>query len=649
MAHTYQLSARMESGEVSELYRGVQDHGRPVTLKMFSPRFSDPEYARALGEASRRVGDLEHPSILHFEDIGLVRDRLTCVRANLDGHHLGTALSRLATKEVVLPGPVAVQIGIEVMLAVGAAHQAGVVHGALTPANIVVTREGRVFVTDFMALWAMRQSPALKPLADRGRQAYRAPELGRGFEPDPAADVYSVGAILYELLTLREVAGSRSGGVSTRRDVLAPPSRLSRSVNARLDPLVLRALEPLKSRRHKNCLEMAEAFQSYLAAQGAVPGRVEVGKFVNEVFPNEVSVAGSSSDLPLTGDFSLEPVAGGLSLPGLKIEVAERVSYSEVAPELPVERGPGKTELDPASVETTEPPPPRKAVSDWEAPPGELDPAVLRKVGTSPKMLPLDPGETQPLPMPQTESARRKKPVENFAPADTRTDVTTNPEPAKVILAGGLNPTSTEAGPPPPAPELDKSKPRVARPRKELPEEPRVEKKPDWHAPEPPRRRRPKPPKTSAAAWAAAVVMALIAALLVAIAANHKAERQRFPDEREVTHVSRHEPPRREEPPAPKLEPRPEPPPQVARHVAAPAPVKLASYCVSVETDLRPAYLSIDGAPFVALPVKELPVAAGKHSLLIKSGAHLKRELVDERVTRAPCVEQVILFRSGKR
>lgn len=656
MAHTYQLSARMESGEVSELFRGLQDHGREVTLKLFSPRFSDPEYARALGEASKKVGNLGHPSIIHYEDIGVVQGRLGCARAHLDGYHLGTALSRLNTKEVVLPAPVALQIAVEVMIAVGTAHQAGIVHGALTPANVVVTREGRVFVTDFMALWAMRQSPALKALADRGRQAYRAPELGRGFEPDPGADVYSVGAILYELLTLREVAGSRAGGVSTRRDALTPPSRLTRNVNARLDPLVLRALEPLKSRRQKNCLEMAEAFQAYLAAQGAAPGRMEIAKFVNEVFPNEVQVAGSAAELPLKGEFTLEPVEGGLSLPGLKIDVAERVSYSASSidaaelPELPGDRASDKTMHDESSVETTEPPKP-KAVSAWDAPPGVLDPAVQRKVLSSPRMASLVVDETQPLPR-ETESARRRRPVENFTADSSRTDVTTNPQPPASLLAQP-SATATIPGPPPPSAAEEKAKPRVARPRKELPEEPeRAPNKPDWHAKPKPPRPQPKP-QTPVKAWALAVLMALGAAVLTALAVNHKDHAR---GARELAQPVHRVAPRPEPAPEPVVqhEPKPAPKPDpapVAPPVRHPAPqvVKPATYCLSLETDLRPAFLSVDGAPFVPLPVKELNVTAGKHNLLIKAAGRSRREQVDERVTRAPCVEQVILFRGGKR
>ena len=274
--HTYQLAARVEAGDISDLYRGLEDRSREVTLEVFSPRASDADFGRALAEAARTAANLKHPSILHFEEVGLHASRICAARAHVDGQHLGLALIRLGTRKVVLPGPEALHIMIEVMAALGAAHAAGATHGALTPASILVGRDGRVFVTEFGALWAMQQSLALRPLV--------------------------------------------------------PPSRLDRRINARLDPLVLRALEPLRARRFSTCQEMEEHFRNYLSAQGAPAGRAAIGRFVSDLFPNEVTVGAVGGELPFTGEFELEPVDASRSIPGLAIEVGERVSYRAPAP-----------------------------------------------------------------------------------------------------------------------------------------------------------------------------------------------------------------------------------------------------------------------------------------------------------------------------
>ena len=175
-------------------------------------------------------------------------------------------------------------------------------------------------MTDFLALWAMQKSPTLKTLASRGRQAYRAPEVAKGTEPDAGSDVYSAGAVLYELLTLKEVASTRGGGVSTRRDVLTPPSRLNSRVNAHMDPLVMKSLEALKSRRYKNGAEMAESLRNFQAATGAAVGRDEVARFVRELFPNQMGMAAERlrgrSRSPSRPSISIARSPGCASTPG---------------------------------------------------------------------------------------------------------------------------------------------------------------------------------------------------------------------------------------------------------------------------------------------------------------------------------------------
>lgn len=623
MPHSYQLLARTEPGEVSELYRGLQDRTREVALKLFSPRLSDPDYGRALMERSRQVAALGQPALLHHEEVGTVEGRLCCVRAHVEGYHLGTALSRLSSKEVVLPAAVAVQLAVEVLLALGAAHQAGLAHGALTPANIIVGRDGRVRVTDFGALAAMRESALLRPLADRGRRSYRAPELAKNVEADPGSDVYSVAAILYELLTLHEVGASRSGGVSTRRDELVPPSRLDRRVNARLDPLLLRALDPLRSRRHRDGVELAEALAGFLSATGAPPGPGEIARFVKELFPNEVNLAGSTADLPLTRTFTLEPVGAGASLPGLPIEVAERASYTTSSLEavvLPADAPPSRAEE-----KTTSDPLPPRAISEWDAPPGALDPAVARRF-SDPARLPIEVQDTGPLPR-----LPPQRPPPRLADPETQTDIPTNPVAPKELLGGAeLSPT-VEARRPRPA--------AIRPPRRDTPPPPVRPERPDWHVkyqPPPPA----PPVKTPSGAWVAAVAMALVAAGLTFLAVSHRTRggppslpRHDEPAPRAAapTPAVHHDPPAR----------RPVP--------AAPLPVRAPSYCLTLSANVPNAVVDIDGTSTHRLPLEALPVPPGDHLLVVSAPGHAPVRLtMGEAFTRAPCVARVVPLARGR-
>jgi serine/threonine-protein kinase len=126
---------------------------------------------------------------------------------------------------------------------------------------VLLGADGKVRVVDFGSLEAMNASEALRPLADKGRSAYRAPEIRGPGSGTPAADVYSLGAIAYELLTLQSVASARSGGLSTKRDSLTPPSRLDRRINARVDPPIMRALETAATRRFRSASDLADALR----------------------------------------------------------------------------------------------------------------------------------------------------------------------------------------------------------------------------------------------------------------------------------------------------------------------------------------------------------------------------------------------------
>ncbi|WP_224248237.1 serine/threonine protein kinase [Hyalangium gracile] len=328
----YRLTGQIEAGDLAELYKASQDSGDDVVVKLFHAKTSDPAYARALAETSRVLNPLPHRGIVHYVDIGFVKQRLAVVREHVDGHTLGTALQRLHTKEVLLPSALALYLIIQLAETVQKAHDAGVIHGAITPGNLLLSREGLPGICDFGALRALMAVPELKrSFATRGRSAYRAPEVGRGDEPSVVSDVYSLGAIAYELLTLREAVVSGGATISTRSGGLPPPSRLDRRINARLDPLILRAVEPLPSRRYRSAGDFASALRNFFSASGGMPGQEDLRRFVRELVPNEVNLT-SLGPVPFSESFRLTPVTGAeiadVRAEPLEASVVARPSFS---------------------------------------------------------------------------------------------------------------------------------------------------------------------------------------------------------------------------------------------------------------------------------------------------------------------------------
>src|SRR5450432_3252139 len=149
MAPEYRLTGRLEGGELAELYRAEKIGGGPVFVKLFHSRTTDSAYARDIAETQNRLLKINHPSILQIIDIGVIQNRLAIVRVDYSGFSLGQALQRLNTREVVITSALAMSVIIELLEAVNEAHVAGVIHGAMTPGNVLLSMAGRPAVCDF--------------------------------------------------------------------------------------------------------------------------------------------------------------------------------------------------------------------------------------------------------------------------------------------------------------------------------------------------------------------------------------------------------------------------------------------------------------------------------------------------------------------
>lgn len=309
MIQQYKLVGRLETGELAELYRAQREGASSVIIKLFHPRTSDVAYAQAVAETARRLNDVAHPGVAHVLELGLVKRRLAVVREDVGRFNLGTALQRLNTKEVLLAPALALTWMIDLLELVHQAHVAGVIHGALTPGNVMLAPDGSPAVCDFGALAALNSVPWLrKNFGARGRNNYRAPEITQHEEVSVQSDLYSLGAITYELLTLREPSAG-AATMSTRREHVPPPSRLDRRINSRLDPIVLRAIDAVPSRRFKSCADFAEALRDFLSNSGGLPSKDDLKRFTQELFPKEVN-ADAMGPVPFDDTFGLKEVDG---------------------------------------------------------------------------------------------------------------------------------------------------------------------------------------------------------------------------------------------------------------------------------------------------------------------------------------------------
>lgn len=239
----YNLLERIDGAGPGDLYRARDTrHGRTVAVRVLPPDFTADQ--AALVDNARAVQVLSHPNAITVFDVGTHDGRVYVVFEFLKGRVLR---SEMAGRPVNVRR--AVDMTIQIADAVAEGHAAGFFHGGLSPDTIVITAKGNAKIPAF-------DLAVQNGLQYEGGQArlhdYDAPEEARGQSPDERSDVYSVGAILYEMLTMRR---PMHRGASA-------PSASNAEVPSRLDDVVLRAVSPNPDSRYQSVATLAADLRS---------------------------------------------------------------------------------------------------------------------------------------------------------------------------------------------------------------------------------------------------------------------------------------------------------------------------------------------------------------------------------------------------
>ena len=243
VAERYELEELVGTGGMSSVFR-ARDRllERPVALKILHPHYvADPDYVERFRREARAVAQLAHPNIVTVIDRGEQDGRQFIVFEYIDGENLKQVVNR----EGALPVRDAVELTIQVARALGYAHERGIVHRDVKPQNVILNEDGRAKVTDFGIARSVDVDGFTQTGTVVGTSDYIAPEQAQGREVDAHTDVYSLGVVLYELLTGEVPFGGENFVAVAMQHVHQPvPSVLERraDVPARLDFVLRRAL-----------------------------------------------------------------------------------------------------------------------------------------------------------------------------------------------------------------------------------------------------------------------------------------------------------------------------------------------------------------------------------------------------------------------
>jgi serine/threonine protein kinase len=236
---------------VVDLARDVE-LDRPVALKRLAENLArdDELHARFLREA-RLAARLAHPNVVRVYDVGEHEGRPFIAMEYVEGETLADLLAR---RGPLPPDEVAV-LGMQICSALEAAHTAGLVHRDVKPHNLLLGKDGQLKLGDFGIAFGLGGTRLTMAGTVLGTAAYLAPEQARGEEVTPAADIYALGAVLYELLAGRPPRTPSSvAELAEATEILPPPG-----APPALAGVVMRCLESEPKRRPGSAAEVGRA------------------------------------------------------------------------------------------------------------------------------------------------------------------------------------------------------------------------------------------------------------------------------------------------------------------------------------------------------------------------------------------------------
>src|SRR3954470_11598446 len=259
----YRALNRLGAGGMAEVWC-AQDEvlGRRVALKLLGAGFAeDPEFREAFRREAEAAAGLTHPNIVGIFD-----------RSEWDGHPYiamelvdGQTLKELVTERGPLPPDIAVGLTEQILRALGYAHKRGIVHRDVKPQNVIIDHDGQAKVADFGIARAGDTSQMTQAGAIIGTMQYLSPEQAEGRPVDRRADLYSVGIVLYELLTGRvpfEGEATISIAIKHINERPVPPAQLRPGIPPALEAVVMRALEKDPARRFQTAEEFIAALEA---------------------------------------------------------------------------------------------------------------------------------------------------------------------------------------------------------------------------------------------------------------------------------------------------------------------------------------------------------------------------------------------------
>lgn len=256
LADRYEIIEQIGTGGMADVYKAkCHKLNRYVAIKVMKSEFSqDKTFVSKFWAEAQSAAGLVNPNVVNVYDVGVENGIYYIVMELVEG----ITLKKYIEKRGRLPYKEAVSIAIQVANGMDAAHKHNIVHRDIKPQNIIISKEGKVKVTDF-GIAKVASSATINTSASMGSVHYISPEQARGGYSDERSDIYSLGITLFEMLTgTVPFDGDSAVSVAVQhiQDSIPQPSQLVEGVPVSVDKIVLKCTQKKTDRRYQSAAEL---------------------------------------------------------------------------------------------------------------------------------------------------------------------------------------------------------------------------------------------------------------------------------------------------------------------------------------------------------------------------------------------------------
>ncbi len=272
------------SGGMAIVYKAVQEPlGRTVAIKALKPSIAmDSGFAKRFEREAHFMASLQHENILHVHDFVKDHGTMFIVMEYVQGTDLYDLLERTPR----LPVDVAAIIALQVARALDYAHFRGIIHRDIKPANVMISQQGEVKLMDFGIARDDRLTDLTETGTGLGTPSYMSPEQILGDKLDFRSDIFSVGIVLYQMVTGRKPFvedDARTVMQKIRLDRYTSPRKVNPAVPRALEHIMARCMEKLPANRYPTTQALIDDLQDFLAANVAINHNARLVIYLREV------------------------------------------------------------------------------------------------------------------------------------------------------------------------------------------------------------------------------------------------------------------------------------------------------------------------------------------------------------------------------